>query len=117
MSVSYLCMDTDSVRKLLEVIGGDIRRCENRTTWLHRISERTGLHYRIISGLWHGELPSKETTRVLKEAAKKNDHYIIERLLWNREVLLQTDRDFYREEIDRLWNLVCRIRDLNRGKG
>lgn len=117
MGNSSICMDLLSMRKLLEVIGGDIRRFETRDTWLWRVSRLTGLHYRVIRAIWHGEQISFESAYKLKLAAKKNDEYLIDRLLWNRAVLEEIDPEFYREQIDNLGHLADRIRGFSKNEG
>lgn len=113
MKNTSICVDLVSMRKLLEVIGGDIRRTENRETWLWRVSRTTGLHFRVIKAIFYGQQVSFESAYKLKQAAKKNDEYIIDRLLWSREVLRETDPIEFRDQINHLSKLVDVIRDLS----
>jgi hypothetical protein len=110
MGISSICMDYLSRRKLLEVIGGDLRPQENRTMWLYRIAKLTGLHYRVIRAVWHGETLSQETLRTLKQSVRSNDDYLVERLLWDAELLNQVDPELYRSEIDYRRQLADTIR-------
>jgi hypothetical protein len=115
-----ICMDFASMRRLMQVIGGDIGPYENRTTWLYRIAETTGLHYRVIRAVWHREQISKETAIALKKAAKKyeqQNNSIAQRLEWRAVVLAEIDADFYRAEIDGFRQLAHRIRNLNAEEG
>lgn len=114
MDKTSMCMDLTSMRKLLEVVGGEIRRYENRASWLWRVSRETGLHYRVIKAIWYGEQISVQSAYKLKLAARKHDDHLIDRLLWNRTILQEIDPEFYREEIVRIGDLVTRIRDFDR---
>lgn len=107
-----LCVDLLSMRKLLEIVGGERRHSETREAWLWRISIATGLHFRVIKAIFYGEGISFESAYKIKLAAKKNDISIIERLRENRSVLCKVDPEFFAEEIARIDDLVARIANI-----
>lgn len=117
MANSSICLDYLSRRKLLEVIGGDLRPQEGRVMWLHRVAGLTGLSFRTVRSVWNGERIAAETIRTLKKAVKKNDDYVVQRLLWDAEVLNQTDPELYRAEIDYRRELADTIRRFSQERG
>lgn len=117
MGNSSICMDYLSRRKLLEVIGGDLRPQEGRVMWLYRISIQAGISYRAVRAIWHGERISERTLRKLKRAVQKNDGYIVESLLRDAEQLNQIDPELYRSEIDYRRELADTIRRFSSKRG
>ena len=119
MGITSICMDFESMRRLIEVIAGDHRPFENVTTRLYRVAELTGLHYRVVRAVWHREQISNETALALKKAAKQYERThetIATRLEWRAAVLMEIDADFYRHEADAFRELADRIRGLNSEK-
>ena len=115
-----ICVDYSSMRKLMEIIGGPVRASENRTTWLYRVADTIGIHYRVVRAVWYNEQLSKETALRIKQAAKRHHEInkrIAERLDWNAAVLLEIDPDFYGEEAANYRELANVIRGLNREDG
>ena len=115
-----MCVDFSSMRKLMEVIGGPVRASENRVTWLYRVADTIGVHYRVARAVWYGEQISRETALRIKQAAKRHHEIntrIAERLDWNATILLEIDADFYREEAANYRELATLIRNLNREDG
>lgn len=113
------CMDLPSVRKLLEVVGGDLRAGENRTSWLYRVADDVGVSYRVIKAVWWGERLTLETAYKLKRAAKLNEERnrrIAERFEGFADSLCKNDEEFFRNEITYYRELARRIRNLNGGK-
>lgn len=106
MSEMSLCVDKLSARRLIEVIGGDRRATENTETYLWRVAQTTKLHYRVVRAIWYGERISFESAYKLKQAAKKRNDYILDRLLWRRAVLMETDAEFFADEISQITKLV-----------
>jgi hypothetical protein len=112
--ISSICMDFVSARKLLEVIGGELRPNETTTTWLHRIGEAVGLEYRVVRAVWHGERLSRETAYKLKLAAKDHDNInrtTIERLERSAQALLDADAEMFSEEAALRRQLASVLRD------
>ena len=119
-AILSLCVDNPSMRKLMEVIGGPLRPSENRTTWLYRVSDTIGIHYRVARKVWYDEPISQEIALRIKQAAKRHheiNQRTAERLEWNAAVLLEIDPDFYREESANYRELAALIRNLNREDG
>ena len=116
MANTSLCVDLLSMRKLLEVVGGERRHNETRESWLWRVSRTTGLHFRVIRAIFYGEGISFESAWKLKLAAKKHDTSIIERLRENRTILCKVDPEFFVEEIARIDALVEQINRLGNRK-
>lgn len=109
MRNSNICVGFSSARKLLEVIGEERRPTETTESWLWRISQTTKLHYRVVRAIWYGERISFESLYKLKQAAKKRNDYIVDRLLWRRAILMETDAEFFADEISHLTELVDRF--------
>lgn len=111
-------MDISSMKALLEAVGGDVRACENRTAWLHRIADAAGLHYRTVRAAWHGEILSFKTAYALK-AAIKNEQFkqdVADRYEALARRLLKADPEFYRDAADAYFDLAGRVRGSDRGK-
>ena len=113
--VLSICVDNESVRDLLRMIGGPMRPSENRTTWLYRISEVSGLHYRVVRAIWHRERISQNTVIAIKQAARRNENFFkraADELQEYVGILERTDHEFFSQEIDRLKSQIREIRHL-----
>lgn len=109
-----------SMRELLETIGGSLRPTETTSSWLYRIAEATGLHYRTVRGIWHGETPSRNSELKLRQAAEKienENRNTAARIEQIAQRLQAIDPEFHREHMDTLRNLATQHRNRNqRGK-